>query len=680
MTTLADISNTLASQNDHLEGQGKSLNSIDASLKKWISRETAGEGDTLEEKIRARRAKRNAGPAGNVQTKSGGISAAAAGGFGLSSIVDWVKNNPGAVLGAGTLMTLGKAGAGALKIGGIALLAEPVSNFLSGFATQMLENTNLFGFADLPEERKKDFAAQFANISQTAIYGMLFGKRGFAAALIGGAAAAALTKYFDQNDDGKLTSQIGDVEINWTSPEMVAALSIAASAIAPLLVRLVGRKFLLPAAAAALGSIGLKKLFGADDADTTKFKGYGDGQGMPDGERAALERERARIAAEAERTRISRAEKERFNRIDRALKADAALKAREAEARKAARQAERTRQFKLFRNMEASAGANYYADLRAAQLKAAKTAAAIELPNEMDTPRLAQLETGVRNIPELNSKYTFSDYGVRDQSGKFVAYDKVQADIDAVRAQTDDIRAKASGNWSKTAKAIDRFGRIAGPLGALVDVASVYSVLYNDALTETQKKKEISTILGGAAGSAGLGLVGASMGSFVVPPFGTLAGGLAGALLGGLGGDVLGRMMADWIFDENQKSISKDDLTNMGSLGMTQREILMRALEMAPVTKPLGSMGDPVNISEIQSYLNSVGSGAGSTPVFSTGNLNMTSDGLLNPFGPQGGLVVPLDMSATTNQTIVNQGDVYTKETESAEDKSSGGFWGWLGF
>lgn len=637
MTTLAKITDALSEQNGILNTQTDELNNIKNNLSQYLEAEKGVKLDELEEKIKARREAGNKARAAKGAASSG--KRTDGGGFLSNNFMLGSLGGLGAMSAAG----LGAAAAGALtigKIGVIAALSEPISDFITGFATQMLENT---GLIELDDENMAKFQMNMSDIVQGGVIGLLFGKKGMIAGLVGGAFQKFILTKFDANNDEKITSEIAGIEINWTSPYMAPIIGMALTTIAGVLIKAVARRMLLPAVATAIGAAAYK-IFGGDP-------------------------EKARADADARR---------QFN------KADAESRAQYRKYQDAQRVAARRAQFSLFRSADKTSMMNF-AEWEAEQARLKATADAPKLPVDPAATNLEKIQNAVRTNT-LPSRYTMTPTGKfldTMEGNKFASYSQIAADIDAAARSSTSAGKKAAADASRIAKyapMIERLGKIAGPLSAALDVYQLQRIITDENMTDEEKKKQIAGEVAGIGGSLAFGALGAAMGSFAVPPFGTLAGGVLGAVLGSMGSEYLGETLASWIMGKQvqeadlatrlKMSDAKYYASRPDIIGQDETGVAMGFANSAQVRAKsmleLSTENPQIYAKQYQAQriVDESRMAAGLLPLYPDAWRGMDN----NPF-----IAAP-----TTNQTIINQGDTVVQSSKGAKDEEEGGWFSWL--
>ncbi|WP_337050145.1 phage tail tape measure protein [Serratia fonticola] len=114
---------------------------------------------------------------------------------------------------------------------------------------------------------------------------------------------------------------------------------------------------------------------------------------------------------------------------------------------------------------------------------------------------------------------------------------------------------KATGGAAKVLKGMPEWlSRYGGPALAVgvgtYDAAEIYG---DNSLTDEQKDKKYTKVVGGTAGSIAGAEAGATAGS-IIPGYGTVIGGLVGGIAGYFSGDWLGGKAADNLFVDKQKT------------------------------------------------------------------------------------------------------------------------------
>lgn len=98
------------------------------------------------------------------------------------------------------------------------------------------------------------------------------------------------------------------------------------------------------------------------------------------------------------------------------------------------------------------------------------------------------------------------------------------------------------------ARALDAVGRVARPVGIVLDAIDVGSAFHADGNRIGENTgRAVSGLAGGAAGGYGGALAGAAIGTAIFPGVGTVVGGLAGGIIGAFAGDSAGRGLFDGI-------------------------------------------------------------------------------------------------------------------------------------
>lgn len=642
MTTLADISNNLATQNGILDKSHDELTDIKTNIKSFLEEQKGIQLDELEEKIKARREAGNKARAAKGAASSG--KRTDGGGFSTNMMF----------AGLGGLTTAGAAGLGAMaagamtigKIGAIAALSEPMSEFITGFALQMLENT---GVMTLDDEQQAKFQMNMSDIIQGGLIGLMFGKKGMIAGLVGGAMQKFILTKFDANNDEKITSEIAGIEINWTSPYLAPIIGVAMTTIAGALIKAVGRRMLLPAVATALGAAAYK-MFGGDA-------------------------EKAKADADA---------KKKFRAAD--LESRRAYEKYVVDEKAKARRAKMS----LFRSADKTSMMNFAEwEAEQARIRAEKIAATSDAPKlsaDPDNPK-AKLKTyiGQGLLPD-NYRMTKTG-GFMDMSngGKFTSYDQVVADIEAsakkVKANVD-ADAKAA-RIAKYAPMINKLGKIAGPLGAAFDLYEAKRIIQKEGpyegISDEEQKKQLAGQISGASGAIAFGALGAAMGTPLVPPFGSLGGGVLGAVLGSLGSEYLGEALASWIMsDSNNVALPKKDAAAMAlaaeAAGFTMDEfgaLHPRSQAMIRHRYDLGQF-EPIEIPTVPLDMHPRAVAMRNNKQDSTAYMPIVP-------GAMAGMNSPMNLGIQGGDTYnIQGGDSIVIDSKSAKDEEEGGWFSWL--
>lgn len=638
MTTLADISNNLATQNGILDKSHDELTSIKSNIKTFLEDQKGIKLDELEEKIKARREagrQKSASPRTAVASKGSG-------GGGFNTIF----------AGLGGLTLTGAAGLGAMaagamtigKIGAIAALSEPMSEFISGFAVQMLENT---GVIELSDENQAKFQMNLSDIIQGGLIGLLFGKKGMIAGLVGGAMQKFILAKFDANNDEKITSEIAGIEINWTSPYLAPIIGIAMTTIAGALIKAVGRRMLLPAVATALGAAAYK-MFGGDA-------------------------EKAKVDADA---------KKKFRAAD--LESQKAYEKYVVDEKAKARRAKMS----LFRSADKTSMMNF-AEWEAKRARINATADTPKIPSGPDTTnlKLEKIQAAVR-AGTLPDKYKITDTGKfldTSNNNKFASYDQIVKDIEAnaksVNKNVEAEKVKAA-RVAKYAPMLSKLGKLAGPLGAAFDLYEAKRIIQKEGpyagISDEEQKKQLAGQISGASGAVAFGALGAVMGTPIVPPFGSLGGGVLGAVLGSLGSEYLGEALASWIMsDGNSVKMPKNDpaamalaaeaagftIDEFGALHPRSQAMLKHRFDQGPQAIELPISPEHIH-PRAKAMLKHKADAAEILPLTPNSMAGMNSP---MQFGIQGG---------DTYQ--IQGGDTIVIDSKSAKDEDEGGWFGWL--
>lgn len=121
------------------------------------------------------------------------------------------------------------------------------------------------------------------------------------------------------------------------------------------------------------------------------------------------------------------------------------------------------------------------------------------------------------------------------------AYRLTPSRLDTAQVTQDADRLLNNRNLRNAGFALEGVGRVARPVGVVLDAVDVGTAIYQDGGIGMNTGEAISGLVGGAAGGWGGAAAGAAIGTAILPGVGTVIGGLIGAAAGAWGGDSIGR-------------------------------------------------------------------------------------------------------------------------------------------
>ena len=118
----------------------------------------------------------------------------------------------------------------------------------------------------------------------------------------------------------------------------------------------------------------------------------------------------------------------------------------------------------------------------------------------------------------------------------------VPSSINESQVAHDAARLTQNGSLRGAGHALESVGRIARPVGVIIDTVNVASAYRADGNQIGENTgRAVSGVAGGAAGGWGGAVGGAAIGTAIFPGPGTVVGGIVGAIGGAFVGDAAGR-------------------------------------------------------------------------------------------------------------------------------------------
>lgn len=153
---------------------------------------------------------------------------------------------------------------------------------------------------------------------------------------------------------------------------------------------------------------------------------------------------------------------------------------------------------------------------------------------------------------EIESKVGKTDFeGPDTKSGKpqYEVAKDAQRLADSRAARASGLSMEADGaTIARGGRALDAVGRVARPVGMVMDAVEVGSAFRADGNRVGENTgRAASGLAGGAAGGWGGAAAGAAIGTAVFPGVGTVVGGVVGGIAGAFAGDAAGRGMFDTV-------------------------------------------------------------------------------------------------------------------------------------
>lgn len=93
--------------------------------------------------------------------------------------------------------------------------------------------------------------------------------------------------------------------------------------------------------------------------------------------------------------------------------------------------------------------------------------------------------------------------------------------------------------------ALEKAGKIARPVGLVLDAVEVGGAIYKDGGIGVETGRAVTGIAGGAAGGWGGAATGAALGTAIMPGVGTVVGGVIGGIAGAWGGESVAKSAFD---------------------------------------------------------------------------------------------------------------------------------------
>lgn len=197
------------------------------------------------------------------------------------------------------------------------------------------------------------------------------------------------------------------------------------------------------------------------------------------------------------------------------------------------------------RNINGQAGETFIADRYRAQgwTVTQAPAAANHRPEgrivdvSADAPRPADPRYATRVETEVKVGYTSASAEIRSEANRDIRR------LDANRALRE-----GGEELLGTARHLRTFGRVARPVGLVMDAIDVRSAWQADGNRIGENTgRAVSGLAGGAAGGWAGAATGAAIGTAIFPGVGTVVGGVIGGIAGGLAGDAAGKGIFDTV-------------------------------------------------------------------------------------------------------------------------------------